>query len=176
MDSELLIYVAQGECQISDNPAAVLSTVLGSCVAACMWDERSGLGGMNHFLLPHGPAPGRNDAVRYGVHSMELLTNGLLKRGANRKNLRAKLFGGATMAANLGGIGDLNASFARNFLAVEEIPCLAEDLGGTFARRVNFHPTSGQARMMKVRHSDVGAQVDVLVHLPEPRRNDVVLF
>jgi chemotaxis protein CheD len=176
MDSGRYIYITQGECRISSDPITLLSTVLGSCVAACIWDPQAGVGGMNHFLLPFGPAAGRVDPLRYGVHSMEVLTNELLKQGANRKYLQAKLFGGATMLANLGRIGESNASFARDYLANEDIPCLAEDLGGTHARRVVFHPTSGQARLMKVRSTDVGAQVDVSPQLLEPRENDVVLF
>ena len=176
MGSDRYIYITQGECRTSNDPITLLSTVLGSCVAACIWDPRAGVGGMNHFLLPFGPAADRTDPLRYGVHSMELLTNELLKQGANRKYLQAKLFGGATMLANLGRIGDANASFARDYLANENIPCMAEDLGGTLARRVVFHPTSGRARLMQVHSSDVGAQVDVSPHLPQTRKNDVVLF
>lgn len=176
MGSDRYIYITQGECRISRDPITLLSTILGSCVAACIWDSQAGVGGMNHFLLPFGPAAGRTDPLRYGVHSMELLINELLKQGANRKYMQAKLFGGAAMSANLGRIGEANASFARSFLTNEEIPCLAEDLGGTLARRVVFHPTSGRARLMWVRSTDVHAQVDVSPQLLETRKNDVVLF
>lgn len=176
MSNEQIIYIMQGECRVSRNPSTLLSTILGSCVAACIWDMRAGVGGMNHFLLPFGPAVGETDPFRYGVHSMELLTNELLKQGANRTDLQAKLFGGAAMSANLGRIGASNASFARDFLANEDIPCRAEDLGGTHARRVVFHPTSGQARLMRVRSADVVAQADSSPETVRARKNDIVLF
>jgi chemotaxis protein CheD len=87
--------VIQGEFKVSDDPNVVLSTILGSCVAACMRDPVAGVGGMNHFLLP-GQANGTGgEATRYGVHLMELLINGLLKKGARRERIEAKIIGGA---------------------------------------------------------------------------------
>jgi chemotaxis protein CheD len=171
-----IIYLTQGECRISADPAAQLSTVLGSCVAACIWDARARVGGMNHFLLPFAGTGDVGGSLRYGAHSMETLINGVLGQGGNRRNLQAKLFGGATMSANLGRIGAENARFAKDFLADEEIPCLAEDLGDCFARRVLFVPTTGQARVMKVRSTDVAAPAEVLEQIAERRKNDVVLF
>lgn len=144
------IYVLQGEFRIARDPEAVLSTVLGSCVAVCMWDAEARLGGMNHFLLPFGPKAAAATPERYGVHAMELLINGLLKEGAVRARLQAKLFGGARVSSALSDIGQTNARFARGFLAAEGIPCRAESLGGTSARRVLFRPVTGQAHQLLV--------------------------
>ncbi|KUF12822.1 chemotaxis protein CheD [Pseudoponticoccus marisrubri] len=141
--------VVQGEYAISEDPDEMLTTVLGSCVAVCMFDTGRGIGGMNHFLLPSRPGEaGAN--VRYGAYAMELLINGLLKRGAARDRLQAKMFGGASMIGNVRDIGAQNAAFARRFLADERIPCRAESLGGVCARRIRFWPVSGLARQMLV--------------------------
>lgn len=148
------IYVSQGEYKTSNEANVVLSTVLGSCVAACIWDPDAGIGGMNHFLLASSSDTEKSNSLRYGVHAMEMLINDLLKKGAKRSGLRAKLFGGANMASNLGDIGASNARFAKQFLATEDIPCLAESLGGTNARRVLFRPTLGQVRQMIVEQGD----------------------
>lgn len=150
MNTDQMIYVAQGEFHTSDRPEVVFSTVLGSCVSACLWDPARGVGGMNHFLLAKTTDANAAGSLRYGVHAMEMLINDLLKKGAKRSDLRAKLFGGADMAANLGEIGTKNAQFAKTFLATEEIPCLAESLGGKSARRVLFRPCGGLARQLIV--------------------------
>ncbi|WP_242649804.1 chemotaxis protein CheD [Yoonia litorea] len=105
---------------------------------------------MNHFLL----ATSRNDQkgdLKYGVHAMELLINHLLHAGASRQDLLAKVFGGARMLEHSGDIGRTNASFALDFLDKEGITCLAQSVGGTSARRIRFHPTSGAAQQMQVK-------------------------
>lgn len=140
---ERLIHVIQGQFQISDDPNVVLTTVLGSCVAACVRDPVLGVGGMNHFLLP-GSNDGRNDSMKYGVYSMELLINGLLQKGASKGRLVAKLFGGARVVEGLSDIGRQNAEFAEKFLAAEGIPCLGKSLGGDKPRRIRFWPQSGR--------------------------------
>lgn len=159
------IVVVQGEFHVSARPDQQLSTVLGSCIAACIWDEGAGIGGMNHFLLAEAQGETQLRDNRYGVHSMEVLINGLLRAGARREALRAKLFGGAKIAVKLRDIGASNAAFARNFLRTESIPCLAESLGGTLARRVSFHPVSGRARQFLI----PAEQVDE-TRLPPPPR------
>lgn len=143
------VAVVQGEFKISSEPEVVLSTVLGSCVAVCLHDPGARIGGMNHFLLPHREGSGRDD-IRYGAHAMELLINGLLKDGAARHRLEAKIFGGASMASHLQDIGSSNAAFAHQFLADESIPILSESLGGTLARRVRFWPESGRVQQMLI--------------------------
>ena len=108
------INVVQGEYSVSADPNVVFTTILGSCVAACIRDPVAGVGGMNHFLLPGNENGARStEAERYGVHLMELLVNGLMKKGARRDRLEAKLFGGAKMMERLSDIGKLNASFAE---------------------------------------------------------------
>ncbi len=156
-----VIHVAQGEFRISRRSDDLISTVLGSCVATCMWDPVKKIGGVNHFLLAEGETEGVVHS-RYGVHSMELLINGLLKLGAERNRLEAKLFGGARMYGAFGSIGDDNARFARQFLSAEKIPCLAESLGGTHARKLRFWPTTGRAQQMLL--SDESSVVTTLIH------------
>lgn len=128
-------HVIQGEFRVTNDPGIVLTTILGSCVATCLCDPVARIGGMNHFLLPEGEVK-QEVGFRYGLLAMELLINGLLKQGAQKNRLEAKLFGGAMMNGGLGRIGEANAIFARKFLADEGIPCRAESLGGTLARRV----------------------------------------
>jgi chemotaxis protein CheD len=145
------IAVVQGEHAVSHDPEAVFSTVLGSCVAVCLHDPAAAAGGMNHFLLPGQPADRRGrDVERYGVHLMEVLINDLMKAGARRERMQAKVFGGANIVRGLGNIGAANAEFARNFLRHEGIRVVAEDLGGERARRVQFWPASGRARQLYV--------------------------
>jgi chemotaxis protein CheD len=156
-----VIHVAQGEFRISKRNDDLISTVLGSCVATCMWDPVRKIGGVNHFLLAEGETEGIVHS-RYGVHSMELLINGLLKLGAERNRLEAKLFGGARMYGAFGSVGEDNARFARQFLIAEKIPCRAESLGGKQARKLRFWPTTGRAQQMLL--SDENAVVPTLIH------------
>ena len=148
--------VIRGDHRISEDPGEVLTTVLGSCVATCLYDPRRGVGGMNHFLLPEGGGA-RRDPTRYGLHAMELLINGLLKEGASRPNLVAKVFGGARMRDGLGDIGAANAAFARRFLAEEGIPCITTSVGGERARRVRFWPATGRAQQMLLDRAEPAA-------------------
>ncbi|HUW81060.1 MAG TPA: chemotaxis protein CheD [Acidocella sp.] len=147
------INIVQGEQHVDDDPRTVLTTILGSCIAACIWDGVAGLGGMNHFLLPGNDADMKNrqpggDAMRFGVHAMELLVNGLLRRGAQRNRLQAKLFGGARMIKGLTDIGELNARFAERFLQAEGIAFAGGSLRGEQGRRIQFWPVSGRARQV----------------------------
>jgi chemotaxis protein CheD len=142
------VTLLQGEYRVSTDPSVVFSTVLGSCIAACIYDAENGVGGMNHFLLAN--ANGGAVSARYGIHAMELLINGVMKKGAERRNLKAKVFGGAKMSANLSDIGASNAKFVQQFLMDEGIPCISSSVGGTSARRVRFHPTTGSAQQTRV--------------------------
>ena len=142
-----LVHVIQGEYGVSSDPGVIYTTILGSCVATCIWDPLARVGGMNHFLLP-GEQEGRGDSKRYGVNAMELLINALLQKGAARSRLQAKLFGGAHVIKNLSDVGAQNAEFALRFLTDEGITCIAKSLGGNRARRVRFWPTDGRAGQM----------------------------
>ena len=146
---EQRVLVVQGEYHVSDQPSVVLTTILGSCVAACIRDPFARVGGMNHFLLPGEADASRfKDAERYGVHLMELLVNGLMQRGARRERLEAKLFGGSRMMQHLSDIGRMNASFAEQFLRHEGIRFVGGSLGGERGRRVQYWPVTGRARQI----------------------------
>lgn len=139
----------------------MLVTVLGSCVAACIRDTSSGVGGMNHFMLPDGgadEASPSNASARYGVYAMEILINHLLKMGAHRPRLEAKVFGGGNVLAGLtvADVGPRNARFVLEFLATEKIRVVAQDLVDVYPRKVYFHPQSGRVMMKRLRstHND----------------------
>ena len=106
-------YLSQGEFAIGDAKAPPLTTILGSCVAACLFDPVRGIGGMNHFLLPENPK-GSVSAASFGAHAMELLINELIKSGAERSNLRAKVFGGARMISSASDVGRRNTNLFRS--------------------------------------------------------------
>ncbi len=130
------------------SPDAVdVSTVLGSCIATCLYDPIAKIGGMNHFMLPVQEI-GDQISARYGVHAMELLINGIMRLGGDRRRLKAKVFGGAnvlTLGPDSPAIGQLNIEFIRHFLQLEQIPMIAEKVGGDRALRVHFHCHSGKA-------------------------------
>lgn len=136
------IYVPQGEYALSDDAGVLLSTVLGSCIATCLFDPDARIGGINHFLLPDSSA---GKSGLYGVHLMELLINGLMKAGAQKSRLRARIHGGANMLGGISDVGVRNAAFARSFLATEGIPLISEGVGGSQGRRLRFVPTTGEA-------------------------------
>ena len=169
------IHIVQGEQAVSATAGDCLSTILGSCVAACLWDPQAGIGGMNHFLLPDAPYGASTDR-RYGVQAMEMLINGLLTRGASRHGLRAKVFGGARMNAGMADIGAKNASFIRRFLADEEIPLVSESLGGVQARRVQFWPVTGRARINWVDGAAVALATPAGPDHPVPQTGELELF
>jgi chemotaxis protein CheD len=147
------ISIVQGENAVVAEPHVMVSTLLGSCVAACLYDPVARVGGMNHFLLGEPSADhrvGAGDLQRYGVHAMELLINAMMARGAVRSRLQGHLYGGANIVSGLGAIGSSNAAFARRFMQTEAIPVAHADLGGTFARKVEFLPHDGRSRCIKV--------------------------
>ena len=133
-----------------------LVTVLGSCVAACIRDPEAGIGGMNHFMLPENASAddGLSRSARYGVNAMEVLINDLIKLGARRGRLEAKVFGGARVMASLAGsdVGTRNAQFALDYLCREAIPLRARDMLDSFPRKVYFFPRSGRVMIKKLIH------------------------
>lgn len=139
----------QGEFHVTEDAELMLTTILGSCVSACMRDPLARVGGMNHFLLP-GNAEGSatEGQMSHGVHAMELLVNGLLRHGARRDRLEAKLFGGGVMLEGLSDVGARNADFAERFLRRERITLMGGSLRGARGRRIEFWPVSGRARQM----------------------------
>ena len=153
-DRGLVTAVHQGDCLTSDDPGVTYSTVLGSCVAACVRDVEAKIGGMNHFLLaePKG-APGDRfgASARYGAFAMEQLINRVLSRGSGRKaNLEIKVFGGGLISAAMHDIGAKNVDFVHEFLGNEGYVAANEDTGGNFARRLMYKPVSGRAAVKRL--------------------------
>ena len=135
-----------------------LVTVLGSCVSACLRDRETGVGGMNHFMLPdEGKLVGTHGNVtasaRYGVHAMELLINQILKLGGRRDNLEAKIFGGGNVLQGfmLSNVGEQNANFIVEYLNMEHIPILARDLLDVWPRKIYYFPRSGKVMVKRLR-------------------------
>lgn len=143
-------HVGQGEHKVSSDPRVMLTTILGSCVSACLRDPVAGVGGMNHFLLPEGAADADGDGRRYGAYAMELLINAVLSAGGRRERLEAKLFGGGRMFDSLQDVGLSNAEFAERYLRDEGIPLVGGSLRGGGARRIQFWPVSGRALQRSV--------------------------
>ena len=153
--------ILPGEFYITRSEEAI-TTVLGSCISACIRDPMVGVGGMNHFMLPEDTTQGKSTwldedaglATRYGSFAMESLVNGLLKLGARRERLEVKLFGGGHIL-NVGiDVGDRNIEFARRFLKTEGFSVVAEDVGLNVPRRVVYFPTTGKVRVKHLRTLD----------------------
>lgn len=142
----------------------LIVTVLGSCVSACIRDNRTGIGGMNHFMLPANTDGGEplSASARYGTYAMEILINQLLKMGASRQSLEAKVFGGGNVMKGftIANVGERNARFALEYLQNEEIPVLAKDLQDIYPRKVYFWPHDGRVliKKFKVLNNDTVAQ------------------
>ncbi|MEO0679440.1 MAG: chemoreceptor glutamine deamidase CheD [Pseudomonadota bacterium] len=157
------VSVLPGHHAVIDDPEICVTTLLGSCVAACIRDRDTGVGGLNHFLLPgEDRAEGSAKSTRYGVHAMEVLVNDILRRGGRRDGLEAKIFGGAnvidTSAANT--VGDRNASFVQRYLKTEGIRLLANDVGGDRARRVFFFPGTGRVSVLRLAPTEAPSMRD----------------
>ena len=145
--------ILPGEYYVTNRDMLIV-TVLGSCVAACIRDPLMGIAGMNHFMLPDGPGSQGllSASARYGGFAMELLINQLLKLGARRQALEAKVFGGGNVlrALSAGNVADRNAAFVLDYLRTENIPVVAQDLGGTHPRKVYQFVRTGKVRVKKL--------------------------
>jgi chemotaxis protein CheD len=160
-DNRKHIIIHPGEYYVSQEDV-VISTILGSCISACIYDPVSRIAGMNHFLLSNKRYSKDmqvclSEAGRYGVNAMELIINDMLKLGAKRKNFRAKAFGGSSL---LGGgcrpdsflcVGDVNCRFIVEFLNNEGIPLVASNLGGNFGRVIRFSSSDYSVLMRRIR-------------------------
>jgi chemotaxis protein CheD len=152
-----LVKIFPGQYYVSQTDE-ILVTTLGSCISACIRDSRTGIGGMNHFMLPwksqdrEGESLNSpwNTAARYGNLAMELLINAIIKTGGNRQNLEVKLFGGAKILASMRDIGSLNVDFIKNYVQMEGLNVLAEDLGGSRPRKILYYPATGRVRMKQI--------------------------
>lgn len=162
----------------------LLVTVLGSCVAACIRDPQLGIGGMNHFMLPDADTSGpAGNAARYGAYAMEMLINHLIKLGAVRDRLEAKVFGGGQIIAGMTqtNIGERNAEFVLKFMRNEGIAVVAKDLGETCPRKVYYFPETGRVLVKRLRdlHNNTIVEREISYRsrlVQEPAGGDVELF
>lgn len=190
-DKRLKLHAAKilpGEYYVSKQ-GEIISTVLGSCISACIWDPASGIGGMNHFMLPQsdkaGPdswlASGNTASTRYGNYAMEHLINTIISNGGNRSTLQMKLFGGAQIIASMTDIGQRNIMFVKDYIHTEGLKVMAEDIGDVYPRKVIFFSDSGRAQMKRLRslHNDtlISREKSYMTQLEtKPTAGDVELF
>jgi chemotaxis protein CheD len=146
-EAPVAVYLHPGQIYAASH-AALVSTVLGSCVAVCLWDPIARVGGMNHFLLPNGKGP------RYANEAMPQLIEEMTSRGAFAARIVAKVFGGACVIAGFTGsrkaIGTQNSEAARQFLTAHSIPLRGEQTGGSRGRKLLFHTATGQAYVKEI--------------------------
>ncbi len=154
--------ILPGEFFVHDEDILLLTT-LGSCIAACLWDRERRVGGMNHFLLPDagGGTDGGRDAGRYGSFAMDLLIGEMVKRGATRATMEAKVFGGGAVIRGMSSInvGQQNTEFVLDYLRTERIPVVSKDVLDTCARKVCFLPASGKAMVKRLATTNTDALV-----------------
>lgn len=145
------VKVLPGEYFVHDEDI-LITTTLGSCIAACLWDREKRIGGMNHFMLPEGQGADGSGGGRYGSYAMELLINELLKRGASRLTLEAKIFGGGAVISGMSSInvGERNTQFVIDYLNTERIPIVSRDVMDVYPRKVCFLPASGKAMVKRL--------------------------
>jgi chemotaxis protein CheD len=148
------VKVMPGEFFVSDEDMLIVTT-LGSCIAACLWDRQRGIGGMNHFMLPAG----QGDSGRYGSYAMELLINQMMKRGASRSTLEAKVFGGGAVISSMTtlNVGERNTQFVLDYLRTEHIPVVSKDVLDVCARKVCMLPASGKVLVKRLTPSNADA-------------------
>jgi chemotaxis protein CheD len=180
--------ILPGEYFVTRSDEAI-TTVLGSCIAACIRDPATRIGGMNHFMLPEDGSPGKSSwidgpgglATRYGTYAMESLINELMKLGARRDRLEVKLFGGGRILSSMTDVGQKNIAFARDFLKVEGFKIAAEDVGDVYPRRVIYFPATGVVMLKRLRALDVSAiaqreSIYLTNLVAKPAGDDVELF
>jgi len=165
VSGHMMVKVLPGEFYVTQQDE-LISTVLGSCVSACVYDPTRQIGGMNHFMLPEplgdkgswADTVGR--AARYGIDAMEQLINAILKAGGRRGELIVKIFGGGRVLASITDVGARNIAFVQRYLAAEGLAVAASDLGDVYPRHVQFFPASGKARVKHLRGRANGSLID----------------
>lgn len=145
------VKVLPGEYFVTDEDLLIV-TVLGSCIAACLWDGRAQVGGMNHFMLPEGEGSGGG---RYGSYAMELLINEMMKKGARRESMQAKIFGGGQVMHSFTSmnVGERNTQFVLDYLRTERIPVVSQDVLDIYPRKVCYFPKTGKAMVKRLAHA-----------------------
>jgi chemotaxis receptor (MCP) glutamine deamidase CheD len=176
--SEVVLYI--GDVHASTRPV-IVKTLLGSCIAACLWDPAAAVGGMNHFMLPRVQGEGAEESSRFGVHAMDLLIGQIMKAGGDRRRLRAKVFGGGHVLGLPDGRDSVprqNISFILEFCRAEGFDIVAQDLGGRTARQVRFETGSGRAWVRRLRSAPAGVvEAEApLMGAPAPAYGEVTLF
>jgi chemotaxis protein CheD len=153
------VKVLPGEYFVHDEDMLLLTT-LGSCIAACLWDRHARIGGMNHFMLPEGGSS-PSDSGRYGSYAMELLINEMMKRGASRTSMEAKVFGGGQVISGMNtmNVGERNTQFVLDYLKTEHIPVVSKDVLDVYPRKVCFLPASGKAMVKRLASANPEALV-----------------
>jgi chemotaxis protein CheD len=141
------VKVLPGEYFV-DTEDVLIQTTLGSCIAACLWDRTANVGGLNHFMLPEG----NGESGRYGLFAMELLINEMMKRGANKGRMEAKVFGGGAVISGMSSlnVGERNTNFVLDFLKTERIPVVSKDVMDVYPRKVCYLPRSGKAMVKRL--------------------------
>ncbi|MDP9014582.1 MAG: chemoreceptor glutamine deamidase CheD [Pseudomonadota bacterium] len=180
--------ILPGEFFVTRSDEAI-TTVLGSCIAACIRDPAVRVGGMNHFMLPENNSAGKSSwidgpeglATRYGSYAMESLINELMKLGARRDRFEVKLFGGGKILSSTTDVGKKNITFAKEFLKMEGFKIAAEDVGEVYPRRVVYFPATGLVMLKRLRSLDVveiaRRETHYLTSLSaKPAGNEVELF
>ena len=145
------VKVLPGEYFVTDQEMVIM-TVLGSCIAACIWDPKVRVGGMNHFMLPEG---GADTSGRYGSYAMELLINEMIKLGARREYMQAKVFGGGQVMHSFTtmNVGERNTAFVLDYLQTERIAVVSKDVLDIYPRKVCYFPATGKAMVKRLAHS-----------------------
>ncbi len=177
-DNLEVVNINVGEAHTSDKPVEI-KTILGSCVAACLYDPVAKIGGMNHFLLPKSDSAQEMDRQRFGTHAMETLINSLMKKGAERSRLKGKLFGGGNVLANITRrptVGEQNAAFAEEFLRKEGISLVTSRLGGDTGVEVRFHPHNGRAFVRDISRESIDLTREETQTMPTLPSGDAELF
>ena len=178
------VRVLPGAYYTTSSAEEMIVTILGSCVAACVRNPRTGYGGMNHFMLPEGDDSkwgGPNSAMRYGNFAMEALINDVLKTGCARCELEIKLFGGANLYNGPSMVGTHNLEFALGYLRAEGLPLDTHDLGGPRGRRIHYFPATGKVKRLLLKPTTdqglVRSEQDYIKSLQQqPIEGDVDLF
>ncbi|MBI3479060.1 MAG: chemoreceptor glutamine deamidase CheD [Nitrosomonadales bacterium] len=175
-----------GEYYVTRNDECIYTT-LGSCISACIRDRVSGVGGMNHFMLPAVPGDAGlksedvSYATRYGNFAMEHMINEILKNGGYRKNLEVKLFGGGRIIAGMTDVGKRNIEFVRKYIAIEGLQVTSEDVGDTVPRMVVYFPSTGKVRVKRLRslHNNIVVDMESSYQrqiVEKPESGEVELF
>jgi chemotaxis protein CheD len=186
-DPEADMYVVKifsGDWYVATQPNEMLTTILGSCISACIRDPIIRIGGMNHFLLPGNESmvAKASEAARYGVFAMESLVNGILKVGGRKERLEVKIFGGGNVTSNSAKIGSKNAAFVREFLKDEGLRIASQDLEGDLPRRIHYFPDTGKVMMRKLKRKEdlvvveEEARYSRAIAVAKPTEGDVDLF